>query len=231
VILAEGNEKGMKLVVEFCALWKILLENMLYLLVRRALADETVATEYPASIGVNDESRLVEGIEQDGIGGLRPDAIDAEKFFSEACKPSFSKTGKAGISTGQKETAQVLKPLGLNVEISGGPDQFSEFLFREVCDFFRIEESCPLEIGDGLFDIRPSGVLCQDGTHHNLERPLTWPPMLWAVVFKKPPVDAQQDFPENFSPKCGHYRFAIEVVQDGYGFSDVSAGRPSVSGS
>jgi len=70
------------------------------------------------------------------------------------------------------------KPFGLDVEIARRPDELGESLVIQLMEPLRGQEMGLFEIGNGLFDIGPVGILGQDGPDTDLKRGLPRPPVL-----------------------------------------------------
>ncbi len=60
------------------------------LFVLRFAMDDAMAFEQAAGVCVHDEDRVITGIKQDGVGGLRANAIEGQQFSAK----SFRRLGK-----------------------------------------------------------------------------------------------------------------------------------------
>ncbi len=65
-------------------------------LVTSFLADDSVAKQHTAGVGVDDKDRVVAGIKQDGVSGFRTHAGELQqlcsKFFSRLCEHAAERT-------------------------------------------------------------------------------------------------------------------------------------------
>ena len=57
------------------------LKELLQFLVRRLIFINSVAVEYPVCIGINNENRSPEGIEEDAVGCLRTNSLNGKELF------------------------------------------------------------------------------------------------------------------------------------------------------
>ena len=78
-MLAVLHDQGVKLVEPLDISRKLPFHHPAHILVFRTLIDPTVANKHPLQIGVDNKHPVLPGIEQNGIGGLRAYAKDAEK--------------------------------------------------------------------------------------------------------------------------------------------------------
>ena len=148
-----------------------------FFIIRLAIGDP-VTPENPVRVGIHHEDGMISGIQQDGVGGFRPDAVDGQKFFAQ-------------LRSGRLEHALQRTPVLSLQEIERRLSVFSLFAgnsptaapARQAAQFARcsIAEGVSIraarKIGDGALDISPRGALGQDRPHDHFEWRLGRPPV------------------------------------------------------
>ena len=111
---------------------------------------------------VYNENRPVGGIQQDAVCSFRTDALNGQQAFPQ---------GLRGVKQHAVEISPILQfhhphkisqPKGLDIEIAGRSDQIGKDFKGEGGKIGKGEKSGILQIGNGLFDICPAGVLGED---------------------------------------------------------------------
>ena len=59
-------------------------EQLTQLFIGAALMNEAMAAQNAESIGINDERGFSKGVEENAVGGLRPDSLDAKESRPQA---------------------------------------------------------------------------------------------------------------------------------------------------
>lgn len=96
------------------------MEELLEFVVLGVLRRQSVAVENPPGVGVDDEYRTAEGVEQNRIRGLRADAVAVEQLGSQGFgRPSLEARDSALLVEPMEEPEQTP---GLEVVESGRPD-------------------------------------------------------------------------------------------------------------
>src|SRR5689334_9713415 len=143
---------------------------------------ETVPFQDPAGVGVNDERRMIAGIEQDGIRGLRADPVEREQLFAQPGgrygEHAIERTAVAGVEI-LNESLQSTRFL---TEVSGAADELFEFGERSTTNATKREHPRGSQLLKRALDVGPSGVLRQVGADDHLETRLRRPPMLRAPL-------------------------------------------------
>ena len=123
----------------------------------------------PPRVSVHHEYWMISGIEQDGIGSLRPNPIQLKEFFSNsllwAAKIIVQRAAVALI----EKVNESFQPLSLLTEISRGPDQALQFSQGHIADALYAEQSGRAKIRQSLFHIRPRRILRQISAHDHFE--------------------------------------------------------------
>ena len=83
-ILGQADQQGVVFIKQGGVGGQIVREKVLIGGIAVALRRQAEAVDDAAGVGVNDESRFVGGIQDYGVGGLRPDAVDGKKPGAEA---------------------------------------------------------------------------------------------------------------------------------------------------
>lgn len=133
----------------------------------------------PAGVGVHHEHRPAEGIEQDAIGGLGPDAMQGEQ-------PLTQRLGRDGLQSGraariQPPSAEYLNAMSLLAIAAGGTHRILSQRFVGCDQASRLQQPTLTQSVDGSRCILPAGVLHQDRAETDFERPAAGPPVA-AVV-------------------------------------------------
>ena len=83
-------------------------------------ADHIVPVKEAFSVRIHDKDGLVERVNQNGIRGLRADAVDLQKFVPQMGEFLPSHRLEIPMIFIKKEPHKILQPAGFDVEISGG---------------------------------------------------------------------------------------------------------------
>jgi len=155
--------------------------------------NKPVAREDAAGVGVDDEDFALEGVEEDGVGGLGADAVDLEELPAEGGGAgSAERPNNAVGEPGMEPVEEAAEAAGLDVEVSHGPDEAAEEGVGAGSEAVRVHEVGALEPGDGAFDVGPTRVLGEDGADHDLERRVPGPPALGAEGLEEAIIDGQE---------------------------------------
>ena len=102
-------------------------EQILNLFIPGLLGNEVMTEQDAVGVGIHHEHRFARGIEGDGVGGFRADALDGQQLFPEGVGVLVEKGLEipAVFTDGGKKT---LEALGLLVVVPGRPDFFGENL-------------------------------------------------------------------------------------------------------
>jgi hypothetical protein len=86
-----------------------------------------VTGENPSRVGVHDKYRMVSGIEQYGIGGLRAHSMEVEEFFAKMIRGLREQFRQRALVLLIEKLNKKFQPLGLLTEITSGTNQALEF--------------------------------------------------------------------------------------------------------
>src|SRR5215469_15399125 len=148
-------------------------------------SNDSVALQNSAGVRVHDKYRMIAGIEQNGIGSFRPHAVQGQQLRAEIggglSKHPVQRTGIFRV----EELDKILQLAGLLPKIAGRANQLLQLRQRDITNAFYIEYSGATQIGDGLLDIRPCGVLGQERACDHFKARLRRPPVLGPPAAKQ----------------------------------------------
>jgi len=116
----------------------------------------------PSCVRIYYENRAAEGIQEDGVRGLRPHPLDGKEVLPEGFRIHSPIRLEACFG---KEP----QPFRFLTEISGGADQGFQFPGRK--GEYPLGGKVPggMQVQKRLFSILPGGVLGEEGARNNLE--------------------------------------------------------------
>jgi len=150
--------------------------------VRGFPADDAVAQQHAARVGVHDEDGMIAGIEQDGIGSFGADAVE----FQQLCSKLSGRLGehareRAGILA-VEESDEGLEIARFLAEVAGGTHQRFEFIERNLAHGADAEAAGASQICHGFFHVAPVGVLRKVGADDDFKARAGRPPVLRAIA-------------------------------------------------
>ena len=181
VVLAGVNDQGVEFIVQRRVGGKVALEEMAEVFVTAVRFAQAMTFEQAPRVGVNDEDRMVAGVEQDGVGGFRPDAVDREQLFAQRRGWHAEHFGERAVVLLSEKADECFQFLRFLAEVAGRADELGEFGEWDCFDRAGLEELRAVEVGDGRFDVGPRGVLDQDSADDDLEAGSAGPPVLRTV--------------------------------------------------
>lgn len=176
--LADGNEERVVFVVQSCAGRQRPHEQNLNGIVAGVRGDQAMTRKDSPGIGVHDEGRDLARVEQNRIRRFRSDAGDGEELLSEARGLPCKHPVEAEPVTGPEVAEEMPEPCGLYVIIPCRPDERGQPVPGERGKPGGREDPRPTEVGKCLRDVRPGGILGQDGADDHLEAGPPRPPSL-----------------------------------------------------
>lgn len=179
-ILAQPNDQGVVFVKELSISRKGAYKNILEGVIIGIMSGKIVAVKEAFGVGVDHKNGLVEGIEQDRIRGLGADAVDRQKFGAQNSKGLFGHSGQRAPVFLKQKPYKILKPPGLDVKITRGTDERRKLQERDSFQRPGRKHTFPAQIGNGLLDIVPVGILREDRADNDLKRRAPRPPVLGA---------------------------------------------------
>ncbi len=151
-----------------------------YVFVGMLWAGELVAFEDAPGVSVHDEDRVLSGIKQDGIGGFRPDAVNAKELLAEGLGRSAKHFDQRALIFRSQEAHKSLQFLRFLPEVAGGTDERGQAAERYGFDGAGCEQFLAAKFLDGELDIAPRSILREDSPDDDLERRAARPPVLRA---------------------------------------------------
>jgi hypothetical protein len=191
VAFTGADDESVELVEEPGIARELGLEEGADLLVRAARAalgagtEEPMTAEKTAGVGVNNKDGMVAGIEEDGVGGFRPDAAEREELFTQNVRGRCEKGIERAFILFKKEGDEGFEGLRFLAEVAGGAKVGSEPGGANFCYCGGREQFCGAKIGDGALYILPRGVLGKNGADDDFKAGTAGPPMLRAVSRKE----------------------------------------------
>jgi len=120
---------------------------------------ELVAGCYSAKVFVNDHGGVVEGVEEDGVGGFGADSWKSEEFGAGDVGWFGGEVVEAAMIFGVQEGDECFEGGGFANHIAGGSDELAKLVFGEVADGGDGVGVLFGEVLDGVFYGSPGGVL------------------------------------------------------------------------
>lgn len=136
-----------------------------------------------AGISVHDKHRPPQGIEQDAIRGLRPDAVERQQPFPQRVGGDLPQASQAAGP--DPPASEDLQPAGFLTKTAGGSNRSLQRGLACRRQAARIQEAAPAHGLDGPRRTGPARILNQDGADTDLERSPARPPV-------PPVIDAGQ---------------------------------------
>jgi hypothetical protein len=183
-MFASLNDQSVKFVEELVIARKTGFERGAELLVGGFGMCEVVSFEDAASVGVNDEDRVLPGVEQDGVSGFWANAAKTEKLLAKDFRGRGEEAIERAVVFNEEKISEGLESFGLLAVVAGRAEARGELRGRDLTDCLWRQEFLVTEIGDNAFDVFPGRVLSQDGANDNFETGAARPPVLAAQLFE-----------------------------------------------
>jgi len=148
-------------------------------------ASQRVTLENAPSVGIDDEDFMIAGVQEDGVGGFRANAVDGKELLAELAGGGGQELVERALVVLAKEANEGLELPGFLAEIAGGADELSESREGHAFDARGGEEFFAAERGEGALDVGPSCVLGEDGADDDFETSAAGPPMLRTMSTKQ----------------------------------------------
>jgi hypothetical protein len=133
-------------------------------------------------VGIDHKTVMDAGVEENAVGGFAADAVDGEQTGAHGGRVAGQQSVEIGIEVRDEHPEEVAQPPGLDVEVAGRPDELGQLPLRQGKQRAGFQHARAFEIGDGLLDIGPGGVLRENGSDGHFERRLARPPAQVTVV-------------------------------------------------
>ena len=216
MVLPQAHELGVVVVVERGIEWQAVHQKALYLVVAlesrmpqartpgsgrgdwpgppRAVAPQDPETREDApGVGVDDEEGLPGGVESDRVGGLRTDARHRQELAAQGFRPFRPHLLDPPAVLRAEEVEEGSQPPGLHAKRPGGAQQRREAWHGDAVERLEGEKRPGSQSVEGALDVRPGGVLDQDGPDADLERGLAGPPPGVTEAREQATIDAEQE--------------------------------------
>ena len=155
-------------------------------------SDQLVPFGDAAQVLVGHRNRVVQGIKQDRVGGLRAYAGQQQQTAPESGgrrgRELIERTGKLRV---QQFNEGLERRRFARLE-AGRANQIPQLIERSRAQALQCQGSCPAQILQRSLDGLPGGVLRQIGAENDFEGGLRGPPVLRAVSLRKPIVHPAQ---------------------------------------
>ena len=181
VLVEEGRVPG-----------EVLLEERAERFVGDAGRNEAVTSQDAPGVGVGHEDRAAHGVEQDGVGRLRPDPADRQELPPERRQGDRGHATESAAVAGPEEVHKRPQAPGFRVESAGGTDQASHSRFRQPSEPLRCQEPARPERGDRPLHVDPGRVLGEDSANRHLQVGPSRPPALGTEAGEESVVEAEQ---------------------------------------
>lgn len=144
-------------------------------------SEESVAVGDAAKIFVGNRDGVTEGVEQNGIGGLRADAGEGEEKLAKVGGGGGGHAAKRAGEFGVQEGNKSFECGGFAGIKAGGLDEAAELVEGNGAETGDGERAGAAEIGDGALDGFPGGVLGKVRADDDFEGGFGRPPVLRTV--------------------------------------------------
>lgn len=201
VCLGHRDQQGVELVEQGGIRRQVTLQERPRVLIAHAGAEEPMARQHPAGVGVGHKHRSPRRIEENGIRGLRPHALHREKPLAKGAeRPPTHRAPTPRLP--DQPAGEGAEPPGLQAVAPGRSDEVGERRRRQGQEALGPQEAPGPERLHRSCRIRPGGVLRQDRSHRDLEGAPGGPPALGAEPGKQGAVEAQEPPPDGIgSPR------------------------------
>jgi len=150
--------------------------------VRGFLADDAMAQQHAARVGVHDKDRMIAGIEQDEIDGFRANPVEFQQLSAKLSGGHGEHAReRAGISA-VEESDESLEVARFLAEVAGRPDQSLQFGDRRFTHGAYAEHAGAAQVGHGFFHVAPVGILREISAHDDFKARPCRPPVLLAIT-------------------------------------------------
>lgn len=174
----------------------------LHFLVARRGGTPSMSYEDPVRVGVDYETGMAAGVEEEAIGRLGADAVDAKQSLSNRGPIAAEQEVEPAVAFDDEDMEESVQPTGFDIRVAGGADELCELTGGESVQRARSEQPTEAEAIQSALDAAPGGVLSEDGPNADLERRIAGPPMLVTVA----PTHESVGLPEGRSgrgERCG----------------------------
>ncbi len=141
--------------------------------------------EDSARIGIHHKNRKLAGVEKDGVGSFRTNAMNGKELFAKCGGWSLKHVAERAVILRSQKPYKLFQFAGLLPEVAGRTDQPSKLALRDAFHGVDGEEFFFSQGGDGALDVRPGRVLGQDGADDDFKACSARPPVLRAVSRKE----------------------------------------------
>ena len=190
--LGDGHQKRVELVEERRIPGQLPLDDAPELLVADVRRHDPMPREHAPRVGVGDEDRPVQSIEQDGVGGLGADAGHLQELGSQGLERRPSQPVEPPPASRQEKDRERAETPRLETPGSRWTYEPPEPRQRQPGQPPGCEPPSRAEIVYGPLGAGPGGMLGQDGAHGDFEAAPGRPPVLGAVAGVQRHIEAQE---------------------------------------
>lgn len=133
-------------------------------------------------VGIDHKAVMNTGVKEDAVSGLAADAIDRQQTGTNGGRVAGQQPVERGIEVLDEHPEEIAQPPGLDVEVAGWADEIGQLHCRQGEQRLRFQHVRTFQIGDGLLDVGPGGVLRENGPDRHFERRFARPPAKMAVM-------------------------------------------------
>jgi hypothetical protein len=144
-----------------------------------------VAFEDAARVGIDDENRMLTGVEKNGIGGFRADAAQGEQLLAKKWSGGGEHFREGAAVGFEEKVYEGFESFGFLAEIAGRAQQPRNPRGMNTAYSVRCEDASSAQIANGALDVGPRSVLGEDGTDDDFKAGTARPPVLGAVGGEK----------------------------------------------
>ena len=144
-----------------------------------------VAFEKSTGVGIDDEDRVPAGVEKDGVGGFRADAVEVEEPIAKDRSWRGEHLGERSVVELVEEVHKGFERFGFLAEVAGRAEERCKFRAGHSPDGNWGKQASATQVSNGAFDVGPGSVLREDSADDDFEASAAGPPVLRAIGGEK----------------------------------------------
>lgn len=146
------------------------------LMIVGGLLNPAVSRKDSLGVGVDDERRMISGVEKNAVRSFRPDAADAQQLFAGGLGILLEKGIQRTSIMAHDSGDERFETFGFDIIIAGRTNKLGQRILLPLVDGADVQGAVSFEVLNGLLDVLPIGVLGKNGADANFKRTFPRPP-------------------------------------------------------
>lgn len=140
------------------------------------LLNPAVPRKDSLGVGVDDERRMISGVEENAVRRFRPDAADAQQLFAGGLGILLEKGVQRTSIMAHDSGDERFETFGFDIVIAGRTNKLGQRILLPLVDGADVQGAVSFEVLNGSLDVLPIGVLGKNGADANFKRTFPRPP-------------------------------------------------------